>query len=137
MPLPSAQRARRKERPLHLLFRFIVNAIVLYLIAKYVPGFNHDITIWTAVIAAIIFGIVNALIGPVLKFISLPLTIVTFGLFSIVVNFILFAITVWVTPNFHNTGEINPWLANLIGALIMMIVSTLMHLASKPEATAT
>ena len=77
--------------------------------------------------AAIIFGIVNALIGPILRLISLPLTIVTFGLFSIVVNYILFAITVWITPNFHNTGEINPWLANLYGAIIMMIVSTIMH----------
>jgi putative membrane protein len=121
----------------HLLFRFIVNAIALYLIAKYVPGFNHGVTVWTAVIAAVIFGIVNALIGPVLRLITLPLTIVTFGLFSIVVNLILFAITVWATPNFHTTGEINPWLANLYGAIIMTIVSTIMHQASKPEGSVT
>ena len=56
------------------LLRFLVNAIVLYLIAKYVPGFNHSVGIWTAVIAAIIFGLVNALIGPILRLISLPLT---------------------------------------------------------------
>ncbi|MEO6834372.1 MAG: phage holin family protein [Candidatus Tumulicola sp.] len=122
---------------MHLLFRFIVNAIALYLIAKYVPGFNHGITVWTAVIAALIFGIVNALIGPILRLITLPLTVVTFGLFSIVVNLILFAITVWVTPNFHNTGEINPWLANLYGAIIMTIVSVLMHQASKTEGSPT
>ena len=122
---------------MHLLFRFIVNAIALYLIARYVPGFNHGAGVWTAVIAAIIFGIVNALIGPVLRLITLPLTIVTFGLFSIVVNYILFAITVWLTPNLHTTGEINPWLANLYGAIIMTIVSTIMHSASKSENAAT
>lgn len=122
---------------MHLLFRFIVNAIVLYLIAKYVPGFNHNVTIMTAVIAAIIFGIVNALLGPILRLITLPLTIVTFGLFSIVVNYILFAITVWVTPNFHTTGEINPWLANLYGAIIMMIVSTIMHQGTRQDTPAT
>jgi putative membrane protein len=122
---------------LHLLFRFIVNAIVLYLIAKYVPGFNHNVTLWTAIWAAIIFGIVNALIGPILRLITLPLTIVTFGAFSIVVNYILFAITVWVTPNFHNTGEINPWLANLYGAIIMMIVSTIMHQGTRQDTPAT
>ncbi len=50
------------------------------------------------------------------------------------INYILFAITVWIAPNFHNTGEINPWLANLYGAIIMMIVSTLMQQGSKAEA---
>lgn len=114
--------------------RFLINAIVLYLIAKFVPGFNHNVSIWTAVIAAIIFGLVNMFIGPVLRLISAPLTWLTHGLFSIVVNFILFALTVWITPNFHTTGEINPWLANLIGAVIMMIVSTLTHQGSEAEA---
>jgi putative membrane protein len=119
---------------MHLLIRFIVNAIALYLIAKYVPGFNHNIGVGTALIAAIIFGLVNAIIGPVLRLISFPITLITFGLFSIVVNYILFAITVWITPGFHNTGEINPWLANLYGAIIMMIVSALMHSAARGEA---
>jgi putative membrane protein len=118
-----------------LLFRFIVNAIVLYLIAKYVPGFNHSVTVGTALIAALVFGIVNAVLGPILRLLSLPLTIVTLGLFSIVINYILFALTVWVTPNFHTTGEISPWLSNLYGAIIMMIVSTLMHQGAKREET--
>jgi putative membrane protein len=118
---------------LNLLLRFLVNALVLYLIAKYVPGFNHDVTIWTAVIAAIIFGVVNALLGPILRLISLPINWITHGLFSIVINYILFVITVWLAPNFHNTGEINPWLANLYGAIIMTIVSTLMAYGMKAE----
>ncbi len=120
---------------MHLLFRFIVNAIALYLIAKYVPGFNHNAGIGTALIAAIIFGLVNALIGPILRLVTLPLTVVTLGLFSIVVNYILFALTVWITPGLHTTGEISPWLANLYGAIIMMIVSTIMHQTSHSEAT--
>jgi putative membrane protein len=119
---------------MHLVLRFIVNAIVLYLIAKYVPGFNHDVTIGTALIAAIVFGLVNALIGPILRLVTFPLTFITFGAFSFVVNYFLFVITVWIAPNFHNTGEINPWLANLYGTIIMMIVSTIMHSATKkPE----
>lgn len=116
------------------LLRFLINAIVLYLIARYVPGFNHNVGAWTAIIAAIIFGLVNLFIGPILRLISAPLTWITHGLFSIVVNYILFVITVWLAPNFHNTGEINPWLANLYGAIIMMIVSTLIQLGTKAEA---
>lgn len=123
---------------MNLLFRFIVNAIVLYLIAKWVPGFNHNAGIMTAVIAAIVFGVVNAILGPILRLITLPLTVITFGLFSIVVNYILFAITVWVTPNFHTTGiGANPWLANLYGAIIMMIVSTIMHQGTRQDKAAT
>ncbi|HZY98641.1 MAG TPA: phage holin family protein [Candidatus Baltobacteraceae bacterium] len=120
---------------MHLVIRFIVNAIALYCIAKYVPGFNHNITIVGALIAAIIFGLVNALLGPILRFITFPITFLTLGLFSIVVNYILFVVVVWIAPGFHTTGEINPWLADLYGAVIMMIVSTIMHGATKqPEA---
>jgi putative membrane protein len=118
---------------MNLVIRFIVNAIALYLIARYVPGFNHGITPGAALIAALIFGLVNALLGPILFFLTLPLNFITFGIFSIVVNFVLFAITVWIAPNFHNTGEINPWLANLYGAVIMMVVSGLVRQASRPE----
>jgi putative membrane protein len=122
---------------MHLIIRFIVNAIALYCIAKYVPGFNHDVTVWTAVIAAIIFGLVNAILGPILRLITLPITFLTLGLFSIVDNYILFAIAVWIAPGFHTTGAINPWLAILYGAVIMMIVSTIMHALTRPQDTAT
>jgi putative membrane protein len=118
---------------MHLIIRFLVNAVALYLIARYVPGFNHNLTPGYAALAALIFGLVNALLGPILVLITLPLTIVTFGIFSIVVNYILFAITVWIAPNFHNTGEISPWLANLYGALIMMVVSGFVRQSSRPE----
>ncbi len=118
---------------MHLIVRFVVNAIALYLIARYVPGFNHDATVGTALIAALIFGLVNALLGPILRLIAFPLTLLTFGLFAVVVNYVLFAITVWVAPDFHTTGAINPWLANLYGALIMMVVSALIREARAPE----
>lgn len=118
---------------MHLVIRFIINALALYLIAKYVPGFNHHPTVGASFLAALIFGIVNALLGPILRFITFPITILTLGLFSIVVNLILFAITVWLAPGFHNTGEISPWLANLYGAVIMMLVSTLTSSMTRQE----
>lgn len=118
---------------MHLLVRFIVNAIALYLIARYVPGFNHNITVWHAVLAAVVFGIVNALIGPILRFFAFPLTVLTLGLFAIVVNYALFALTVWIAPDFHNTGEISPWLANLYGTLIMMVAGGVAAMLTKHD----
>jgi len=115
-----------------LLVSFIANAIALYLIAKFVPGFNHDVGIGTALIAALVFGIVNAVIGPILRLVTLPLTWLTFGLFAFVVNVILFWLTVLIAPDFKATGEINPWLAYAIGAAVMMVVSTLVSQLLKP-----
>jgi putative membrane protein len=119
-----------------LLVSFIANAVALYLIAKFVPGFNHDVGVGTALIAALVFGIVNAVIGPILRLVTLPITWLTFGLFAFVVNVILFWLTVLIAPNFKTTGEINPWLAYAIGAIVMMVVSTLVSQLLKPTGTA-
>lgn len=117
-----------------LILRFLVNAIVLYLIAKYVPGFYHNVTPWTAILAAVVFGLVNALIGPILRLISLPITWITHGLFSLVINYVLFAITIHFVNFYDPTSGVNPWLADLYGAVIMMIVSTIMQQGSKEPA---
>ncbi len=119
-----------------LLLRFLVNALVLYLIAKYVPGFYHDITVWTAIIAAIVFGLVNALIGPILRLISLPITWITHGLFSFVINYLLFVITIRLVHMYDPSSGVNPWLADLYGAIIMMIVSTIMQQGAKERSAA-
>lgn len=105
---------------MHLLIRLLINAIVLYLIAIYVPGF-HINGFTTAIIAAIIFGLVNAIIRPIVLLLSLPATILTLGLFVIVINALMFWLTVWITPGFHVDG----FVPALEGAIIMTIVSIL------------
>lgn len=116
------------------LLRFLINAIVFYLIAKYVPGFYHNPGIWSAIGAAIVFGLVNMVIGPILRLISFPLTWITHGLFALVINYILFAITIHFVHFYDPASGVNPWLADLYGAIIMMIVSTLTHQGSETEA---
>jgi putative membrane protein len=120
---------------MNLLIRFLVNAIALYLIARYVPGFTQ-MSVLTALIAAIVFGIVNAIIGPILRFVTFPINWLTHGLFAIVVNYILFWLTVFFTPNFSATGTagLPKWEVLLIGAVIMMIVSTVVQQLSKSDA---
>jgi putative membrane protein len=119
---------------LSLILRFLVNALVLYLIAKYVPGFNHGVTVWTAIVAAIVFGLVNMLLGPILRLISLPITWITHGLFSFVINYLLFVITIHLVHFYDPSSGVNPWLADLYGAIIMTIVSTIMQQGAKAEA---
>ena len=116
------------------LLRFLINAIVLYLIAKYVPGFYHGVGIWSALGAAVVFGLVNMLIGPVLSLISLPLTWITHGLFSFVINYLLFAITIHFANFYNPASGVNPWLADLYGAIIMTVVSTLIQQGTQADA---
>lgn len=118
---------------MNMVLRFLVNALVLYCIAKYVPGFNHHVTVWNAVIAAVVFGLVNVFIGPVLRLISLPITWLTHGLFALVINYILFAITVHFVGFYDPLSGVNPWLADLYGAIIMMLVSTFMQAGERAE----
>ncbi|MHB8434195.1 MAG: phage holin family protein [Candidatus Tyrphobacter sp.] len=115
------------------IFRFIVGAVVLYCIARFgsALGFDPGVTVRDAAIVALIFGVVNALIGPVLRLIAWPINFLTHGLFSIVINYVLFIITVDVAPHFAPTfrlsGTVNWWLADLWGALILMVVGTLVQ----------
>jgi len=123
---------------MNFLIGFIVNAIVLWLVICFVPGFHNDAgasgfgaySTWTVVLLAIIFGLVNALIGPILRLISAPLTWLTHGLFSVVVNWALLALAVYFTPNLKGN-----WLATLIGAVVLMLVGTLITMMTKPDTT--
>jgi putative membrane protein len=117
------------------LLRFLINALVFYCIGKFVPGFYHSVSVWNAIIAAIVFGVVNMLIGPILRLISLPLTWITHGLFALVINYLLFVITVRLIHFYDPSSGVNPWLADLYGALIMTVVSVLVAMGASQEAS--
>ena len=124
---------------MHLLIRFIINAVVLWLVISLVPGFHNDAgasgfgaySVWTIVLLAIIFGLVNMLVGPILRLISAPITWLTHGLFLVVIDWILLGLAVWITPNLKGG-----WLPTLIGAVVLMIVGTLATMMWNPEGQA-
>ncbi len=113
---------------MHFVIRLLINALALWLIAKYVPGFSMT-GAWTPIIAALIFGIVNALVRPIVLLLTLPISILTLGLFVIVVNALMFWLVTWLTPNFKVSG----FVPALIGALIMMVVSLIVNHIFKAE----
>ncbi|SHI46390.1 phage holin family protein [Desulfofundulus thermosubterraneus] len=77
-----------------------LNGLALLLIDLIVPGFRIA-GIGPAVLAAFVLGLVNTFVRPVLLFLTLPLTIITLGLFIFVVNALTFIITAWLVPGFH------------------------------------
>ena len=74
---------------LNFLIRLLVNALALVGVAYFLPGV-HIASFWSAVIAALILGIVNAVLRPILFVLTLPAVIITLGLFTFVINAILF-----------------------------------------------
>jgi putative membrane protein len=85
------------------LMHVVLSAVLLLLVAKFVPGFEMD-GFGSAFLAAVVLGLVNALIKPLAVLLSLPLTIITFGLFLIVVNAAMLMITAALTPGLRIKG---------------------------------
>lgn len=102
------------------LMQWLVVAIALAVTTYIVPGVI--VTSFTAlVVAALVLGLVNALVRPILTILTLPLTVLTLGLFYLVVNGLAFALAAAITPGFSLAG----FGSAIIGALLVSIVSWL------------
>jgi len=105
-----------------LLARVLLNGLAIIVAAWFVPGIRLTGPA-TALIAGAILGVVNALVRPVLLLLTLPLTLVTLGLFIFVVNALCLAATAALVPGFDIAG----FPAALLGALIVSIVSWILN----------
>ena len=88
---------------MRLLLRWAASAAALLLVAHLVPGIAVD-SLPTAVVAAAVIGLVNAFVGPVLRLLSFPITVLTLGLFSLVVSAVLFGLAAYLVPGFSADG---------------------------------
>ena len=101
-----------------LIIRWILNTLALLLVVNVVPGFSHRDWISLAIAAAVL-GLLNAIVRPILWFITLPITIITLGLFLLVLNAIMLELTAWIVPGFGIDGF--GWA--IVGALVLSIIS--------------
>jgi putative membrane protein len=102
---------------LRLLLHWILNAIALLIVSRVVPGFVVDG--WkSALIAVIVIGLLNATFGLILKLITLPLGILTFGLFFLVINAVVLKFATAVVPGF----AVQTFGAAFLGALALAIL---------------
>ena len=102
----------------HLILNWLLSALSLLIVAWLVPGIEIS-GFGTALVAAIVIGLVNATVGFVLKVITLPLTILTLGLFLLVINALMLKLAAAVVPGFR----VNGCLPALIGAVLLSLVS--------------
>src|ERR1041384_3965897 len=104
-----------------LLAHWVLSALCLLLVARYVPGFFVR-GFGTALIAAIVIGLVNGTIGAFLKLVTLPLTILTFGVFWLLINAGMLKLASLLVPGFELHGFWTAFVGGLILSLLNMAV---------------
>lgn len=117
------------------LVRLAISAFGLWVAAKIVPGMAFD-GAGTLVLAALLQGLVNAVVRPVLVLLTLPLTILTLGLFLFVVNGITLAIVAWLLPGFALSGLGAAILGAIVSGLAGWFASSLIGPSGRVEVMA-
>ena len=111
-----------------ILIKLALNTFTLLIVSYLVPGFNF-VDLWTAIVAAVVIGIVNTFIKPVLQIVALPISIITFGIAAFLINvFLLWGVS-FIVPGF----EIESFLSAVIASIVLSLVSMFLHKLSEDK----
>lgn len=113
---------------MNMLMRIIINSVVAFGLSYILSGISID-SFWTAIILAVVLGILNAIVKPLLVIITFPITLVTFGLFLFVINALIIILADKLLDGFQTK---NFWWALLFG-LLLSIVSSLFYSGRKED----
>ena len=103
-----------------IIVRVLIGALALLGVAYLVPGVTVD-TFYAALIASIVLGLLNLIVRPILFILTLPITIITLGLFTFVLNALLF----WFAASFLEGFNVSGFIAALLGSLLVSLASTI------------
>src|SRR5499427_8628092 len=104
---------------MRILLVWILNAVALWLVTQVLPGVHIDKWWPDALIAVLILGLVNTLIRPILVILTLPVTLLTLGLFIFVINGLLF----WAVGSFVQGFHVSGFWSGVFGAIVYSIIS--------------
>ncbi len=106
------------------LLIWLINAAALLLLSYLLPGVEID-SIVTALLVAVVLGLINAVLRPILVLLTLPITLLTLGLFVLVINGLLFYLAAHLVPGFHVSGVGSA----IVGALLYSLLSWALNAA--------
>ena len=112
-----------------ILARIVVNIIALWLAARLVDGIVIGEDLLTLLLVAVVFGLVNAFVRPIVTLLTLPINIITLGLFTLVINALMLLLTAWLLPGAISIdGDLmTSFITALIGGVIISIASTVLN----------
>ena len=108
--------------------RWILNSLILMLVAYLTPGISIA-SFWTALILSVIFGLINAVIRPIILILTLPINILTLGLFTFLINALMF----WLASSIVKGFEVQNFASAFWGALIYCVTVTIISLIDQPS----
>lgn len=106
-----------------LIVHWLLSALSLMIVAYLIPGFQVQ-NFTTALLAAVVIGLINATLGLVLKILTFPLSIVTFGLFLLVINALMLRLASAFVPGFVVNGFFPAFFGSIVLALVNMALHT-------------
>jgi len=112
---------------MRLLLHWLLSAVTLLLVAHFVPGF-HVAGLVAALIAVLVIGLVNATLGLILKLLTFPLTIFSFGIFLLVINAAMLMVASRFVSGFHVDGFVPAF----IGAVLIFVLNMVWRWLLKP-----
>lgn len=110
------------------LTKLLINIFALLVVAYLIPGFHLE-DIWATVVTAVVIGVVNTYIRPVLQILLLPLSIVTIGITAFLINVVL----LWGVSYFVPGFSIDSFMTAVISSLALALVSTFLHKLTEPN----
>ncbi len=108
---------------MRLILKLLINAAALWVAGELISGISLDGDFWTILLVALIFGLVNTFIKPILKVLSFPVIILTIGLFTLVIN----AAMLGLTAGISDALSIEDFWSALLGAVVISIVSAVLN----------
>jgi putative membrane protein len=118
---------------IRFIIRLVVNAVAIWAAVQLVPGLNYVGSTTSLLIVALVFGVVNALVRPLLLLLTCPFIILTLGLFVLVVNTVMLSLTVWLSGIWDLGLTSTGFWATFLGALVISIVSSVINLLIKDD----
>ena len=116
------------------LIRWAINAVALYVAVAVVPGIQPQSENWLSFIwLALIFGVVNAFLNPLLKILTCPLILLTLGLFTLVINTFLFYLAGNIGTSFGVGFTVDSLWSAFLGSIVVSLVSIVLSLVFKDE----
>lgn len=117
---------------MRLIVRLLVNAVALWVATLVVDGVDVDTPstrdeVLTILAVAAVFAVVNVLVKPIVKLLSLPLYIITLGLFTLVVNALMLLLTSWIAGKLGIPFDVDGFWTAVLGALVISVVSWLLN----------
>jgi putative membrane protein len=109
-----------------LIIRILINAVAVFIASRFISGVTVD-TYWTAIVVAIVLGLLNTFVKPVLTLLTIPITVLTLGLFLIVINVLIVYLASYLVDGFYVSNFIAAILFSLVVSIVSWLIDTVVN----------